>query len=323
MPSLRLTQPINVPSALVWSELVDHPELLWGHNAPNLRPGTHYRAMTQHGTGGNGVIEAAGPAGVRFTWGENAWQAPGSFVLEITGEGLTLQAEDLPESRVELTGTHWARMLSGAARFLESESSLPETPVLAVLFDADGVLQMPRRNWLTAFERLGGPSFIAEAFAAELDCLTGEADLLPRLEALLEGRDASVEDVLAAWHDIEVDAEALELVGRLRAKGLICCLATNQQNYRGTHMREVLGLDQHFDRVFYSYEVGHAKPSGSYFVHIIEELGLPAEQVLFVDDAPPNVIGAREVGLRAALHRHRNGAAGLAAELKAMGAAAD
>ncbi|MBK8460604.1 MAG: HAD-IA family hydrolase [Micropruina sp.] len=322
MPGLQLTQRVHAAPATIWGELADHPELLWGHNAPNLTVGTEYNAMTQYGTGGAGVIESADGQTVRFTWGEAAWEAPANFNLTVTDQGLTLTADGVPADLLELTEAHWARMLAAATDFLESENPELSTPVLAVLFDADGVLQMPRRNWLTAFERLGGPTFIAEAFAAELGCLTGKADLVPRLEALLEGRDATVQEVLDTWHDIEVDPQALAVVGRLREAGFLCCLATNQQSYRGTYMREVLGLDQHFDRVFYSYEVGHAKPSTSYFQHIVDELGLPAGQLVFVDDHPANVIGAREVGLRAALHRYRNGGAGLAAKLAALGASA-
>ena len=90
-------------------------------------------------------------------------------------------------------------------------------------------------------------------------------------------------------------------------------------SYRGGHMRHVYGIDRHFDHAFYSYEVGHAKPSPAFFGHIVAELGLPAEQVAFVDDAPANVRGARLAGLRAALHRVGDGASGLAADLAGLG----
>jgi putative hydrolase of the HAD superfamily len=193
--------------------------------------------------------------------------------------------------------------------------------VLAVLFDADGVLQVPRPGWLSDFVRLGGPNFVVDAFAAERECLAGGGDLRPLLQTVLDqgGTGTTVDEILTIWHDIVIDDEAIALVDRVRRAGLVTALATNQQSYRGTHMREVLDFDRHFDRTFYSYEVGYAKPSVDYFSHIVEALAVPAAQVAFVDDAPANVVGARAAGLRAALHRTSTGAAGLADQLRALG----
>lgn len=162
---------------------------------------------------------------------------------------------------------------------------------------------------------------MVDAFRAEVACLDGGDDLRPRLETLLaaSGGGGSVDEILQVWHDIVIDPEALAVVDRVRSSGLIVGLATNQQSYRGGHMRQVYGIDRHFDHAFYSYEVGHAKPSTEFFGRIVAELGLPAAQVAFVDDAPANVRGARRAGLRAALHRMSDGASGLAADLAGLG----
>jgi len=295
--------------------------LLWGYGAPDLEQGVDYAATSHLGSGGAGVIETVRPGRIEFSWGGPDWPQPGRFVVQV-GENLTVEASSVPEQVEEFARVHWERMVRGASDYLNSRNPPLDVPVRAVLFDADGVLQLPRSGWLQDFTRLGGASFVIDAFAAEVACLSGGDDLRPRLQALLEaaGTGGTVEQVFDVWHDIVVDSEALALVGRLRGAGLIVGLATNQQNYRGSHMRDVLEMDAHFDRVFYSYEVGHAKPSRDYFEHAVAELGVPAGQVVFVDDAPGNVRAARAAGLRGALHRSVNGAAGLAEELAALGA---
>ena len=47
----------------------------------------------------------------------------------------------------------------------------------------------------------------------------------------------------------------------------------------------------------------------------LDDLGLPGEQVGFVDDVPANVESARSVGIRAVLHDPASGAVGLVEDL--------
>ncbi len=177
-------------------------------------------------------------------------------------------------------------------------------PYRAVLFDADGVLQWPRPGWLHKFNVLGGPGFIKEAFAREKGTLTGELDIVPVIADLLAelGRDVAPSEVLDVWCDIMVDQEALDLVARLRASGVTTVLATNQQSYRGDYMQRAFDFDRYFDKQFFSYEVGLAKPDTAFFQHIADEVGLPLSEMFFVDDLQENVDGAAEAGLDAARH---------------------
>jgi len=208
---------------------------------------------------------------------------------------------------------------AGCARLTPMSPTSATPPVRAVLFDADGVLQMPREGWLDRLTTLGGPGFVEAAFAAEAECLDGSIDFGERLETLLAKREATVRDALAVWEDIVPDPDAFAVVERVRAGGLLCGLATNQQSRRGRYMRERTAIDRIFDRHYYSFEVGHAKPTRAYFEAIVEDLGIPAGQVAFVDDVPGNVEGARSVGLQAAWHDPASGAAGLAADLRGLG----
>ncbi|MGZ8738593.1 MAG: HAD family hydrolase [Nocardioides sp.] len=181
------------------------------------------------------------------------------------------------------------------------------TEVRAVLWDADGVLQHLPAGWEASMRPVVGhlvddvEAFLQEAFAAERPALTGHARWVEVLPRLLEkwGIADSYDDALRVWLTIEPVAETRELVASLRASGVRCFLATNQDEHRGRHMHENLGYAELFDDTFYSFELGVAKPDPAYFSAVLSRLALPAGEVLFVDDSAANVESAQGVGLRA------------------------
>jgi len=199
--------------------------------------------------------------------------------------------------------------------------------VEAVLWDADGVLQHLPDGWEASMRPVVGhlvddvESFLAEAFAAERPALTGEARWIEVLPELLDkwGLADSFDDAMRVWLTIEPVTETRELVESLRAAGVGCYLATNQDEHRGRHMHTTLGYGDLLDDCFYSYELGVAKPDPAYFTTVLERLGLPAGGVLFVDDNDVNVASARSVGLRAECWHVRDGVAALVDHLRRHG----
>jgi putative hydrolase of the HAD superfamily len=177
----------------------------------------------------------------------------------------------------------------------------------AILFDADGVLQHPGVDFRAALAPLLGPDeqilqrFAREIFALERGALTGERDFLADLSEGLRGYDLDhrLSDVLALWTAITPDLAMQAAVRALRQQGYLCCLASNQHALRRKYMSETLGYRGLFDREFYSCGLGVAKPDPGYFLAIARELGREPHALLFIDDHPPNVAVAREVGLRA------------------------
>jgi putative hydrolase of the HAD superfamily len=201
------------------------------------------------------------------------------------------------------------------------------TAVRAVLWDADGVLQHLPAGWEASMRPVVGhliddvEVFLQEAFAAERPALTGHARWVEVLPRLLEkwGIADSYDDALRVWLTIEPVAETRELVASLRASGVRCFLATNQDEHRGRHMHENLGYAELFDDTFYSFELGVAKPDPAYFSAILSRLDLPAGEVLFVDDSAANVESARRVGLRAEQWHVDEGIEALRERLRAHG----
>lgn len=175
--------------------------------------------------------------------------------------------------------------------------------IRAVLFDADGVVQSSPKflAMVAAFvpdERRA--TFAQAIFDAEQPCLTGEAHFRERLFTVLAEwkLESSSDAFMRVFHDIQIDQGVLHLVESIRKSGIKCCIASNQQSYRATHMSAVLGYAKCFDREFYSHAIGAAKPDPEYFRSILSALSLPGDQVLFIDDSLPNVLAASQVGLQ-------------------------
>ncbi len=181
----------------------------------------------------------------------------------------------------------------------------PDRDVRAVLWDADGVLQHLPGGWHAAMRPVVGDvdvdAFINECFVAERPTLSGEGRWTEVLPAVLErwGLEDRYDDVLGVWCRLEAADETPELVRALRSAGVACHLATNQDEHRGQVMEQLFGYDALFDRCFYSYALGVAKPEPVYFETILREIDVPADATLFIDDNLRNVESARSVGLRA------------------------
>jgi len=174
-----------------------------------------------------------------------------------------------------------------------------------VLFDADGVLQDVPGGWHAAMEPYLGDqteAFFRETWSHELPMLSGHGDYMPVLESALTryGVTESVEEIYrAVWHRIELVDTSIALVRELRAAGFGVHLATNQEKYRGGHMRSALGYDELFDVSCYSYDLGAMKPDRAFFEEALRRIGADASTVLFIDDTVVNVLGARDAGLAA------------------------
>ncbi|HZX07726.1 HAD-IA family hydrolase [Kribbella sp.] len=179
--------------------------------------------------------------------------------------------------------------------------------VRTVLFDADGVIQRPTFDW---WRRLGtlvpanGAAFVEDLMAAERPALVGKIDFREALGDVLRRwkSTASIAEAIEPWRWFVAVPEVVELIQSLRAAGIECHLATNQQAYRRAIMQDERGYGAWFDRTFYSCDLGLAKPDPAYFREILRTIDVPASEVLFIDDNAANVAGAQSVGILAELY---------------------
>ncbi|MGA2552551.1 MAG: HAD-IA family hydrolase [Burkholderiaceae bacterium] len=186
--------------------------------------------------------------------------------------------------------------------------------VRALLFDADGVLQTTGASFRASLEALAPgvdlDTLVRAVMQAELACLPGRVDFAHCVAPVLKrfGLAASPADFFAIWHDIELDYAMLRAIAEFRAQGIACYLCSNQQTYRARHMSRELGLSNHFDREFYSCDVGAAKPSAKYFMRVLRSIELHPEETVFIDDIAANVNAASALGILGVLFPRNAGA---------------
>lgn len=135
-------------------------------------------------------------------------------------------------------------------------------------------------------------------------CLVGKADLKKELERYLPqwNWQGNVNDLLSFWFSPEhntIHGEFESILSLLRGKGIVCCLATNNEKYRTENLVIERGIGKWFDEVFSSAYLGVKKPDQAFFEGVMKKLApLQKEEVTFWDDDDENIKGAKDFGLQ-------------------------
>lgn len=127
---------------------------------------------------------------------------------------------------------------------------------------------------------------------------------------LAESRPGSVaEDVdRAMWHILTgIEPYKAQLLKRLSESYDLYLLSNNNEVClpRSRAMFAEVGtpMETLFKKCFYSFEMKALKPSEAFYKAVVAEIGLPAEQMFFIDDSQKNVDGAIAAGLPAVYYQ--------------------
>jgi HAD superfamily hydrolase (TIGR01509 family) len=102
----------------------------------------------------------------------------------------------------------------------------------------------------------------------------------------------------SAWH---IAHGAVDAARRLRRSGVRVVLASNWDSRLPTLLR-TLGLDDEFDAIVFSADIGLEKPSEEFFHAVARAADVPAARCAHVGDAPvADVAGARSAGFGVAV----------------------
>ncbi|WP_328375353.1 HAD family phosphatase [Streptomyces sp. NBC_00440] len=192
-------------------------------------------------------------------------------------------------------------------------------PVEAVAFDYGGVLTTPVADSLAlwrATSRIDPQSFtdclrawlgreaepdspVHELETGKLDAAGFEQALAARLRRTDGSRPEPAGMLADMFAGLHPDQEMWDLTDELRARGVRVAILSN--SWANTYPDRL--YDGRFDPVVISGQVGLRKPAADIYRLLCTRLGLPPERVAFVDDARPNVEGARRAGLHGLLHR--------------------
>lgn len=182
-------------------------------------------------------------------------------------------------------------------------SPFPAPPLEVLLLDFDGVIRHFDDDALAAIESAHGlaPGALMAALwpAGGIDLITGRITLAEFARRL--GDEVGVAAAGHAWaYDVpfHADPDVLALADRARAADIRVCLLTNGSDKFGADLA-TLGIDDRFDHVFNTHEIGWAKPSLEVYVHVLQSLDVKAPAVLFLDDAEKNVLAATALGIDA------------------------
>lgn len=186
--------------------------------------------------------------------------------------------------------------------------------IRAILFDADGVLQHHGpffdEDWIWPAERHREVFRRIWSHPTYEGCLEGRGDFTGACAAVLAESGwvaCGADQYLSRWmrRGLEADPIMLAWVRDLRAAGVACHLATNQEDVKAEYLEHELGYGKAFDSLFVSCRLGAAKPDTRFFERIAAALPHPPQAVAFFDDKAENVQAAEAVGFIGRRFTHR------------------
>ncbi|MBT5807962.1 hypothetical protein HOI18_01680 [Candidatus Uhrbacteria bacterium] len=149
-------------------------------------------------------------------------------------------------------------------------------------------------------------------------CSTGQADLKEELVKVIDdwgwkGWKGTVDELIHVWftNGTKIEPEVTDYIKSLRTLGYRCFLTTDQELYRGEHLKELLGNGKVFEDVFYSGEVGHSKKTEPFWKEVfsrLEKIGLSheREETAFIDDDTHKVEAVSKLGINTLLYTDLN-----------------
>lgn len=147
------------------------------------------------------------------------------------------------------------------------------------------------------------------------------ADEFRRL-VLAESREGSVPEMVdeAMWHIlIGIAPYKAAMLCRLAEEYDLYLLSNNNPICmpRSQQIFNEAGvpLDKIFRKCFLSYEMNTLKPSAGFYRSVVAQIGLPADEMLFIDDSVKNVEGSVAAGLPAVWYKPGTDLSALLAEV--------
>lgn len=183
-------------------------------------------------------------------------------------------------------------------------------PIAAMVFDIGGVLEINDDSlfpgpWC-ARHRVPREALDA-AFALPRDPAVGEmthAEVLGHVQAELGLSRTQVEELdadLWRWYVGELDRPLYDWFAGVRSRG--CKTGILSNSGPGAREQEACwGFEDLVDVLVYSHEVGLKKPDPRVYALTARRLGVPPNQIAFLDDWPPAVEAARAAGWHAVHH---------------------
>jgi len=177
----------------------------------------------------------------------------------------------------------------------------------ALILDFGGVLTLDFWEALAGFCRREGlaPDALAKAVSGDGPAHAALVDL--ERGAIRQGDFAAVvAPVLGVGTDgllarmaagLQPDEDMIEAAAAIRASGVPVGILSNSWGTEPFNPYAGWGLDENYDDVVISDQVGLRKPDPAIYRLAVERLGVSAERCVFVDDVAAYLVPAREMGM--------------------------
>ncbi len=175
--------------------------------------------------------------------------------------------------------------------------------IKAVIFDLNGVLiQNPKLS--NRFQDKFGVS--SEEFLPALREIMAKVrkpdagDAFTYWKPYFEkwGLGLTREDFFDFWFNAEKEApELIESAKRIKKKGVKIFILSNNFRERAAYYEENFPFLNIFDRVYYSWQTGFAKPNPEAFKNLLLENDLKPEECIYFDDLKENIEVADSLGI--------------------------
>ena len=181
----------------------------------------------------------------------------------------------------------------------------------ALLFDLGGVVididfNRAFARWATLAQ--SDEQLVRERFSpdgAYIRHEIGEIGIEEYLASLRDslGIDLTHDQLLDGWNAIfigEVPGIAALLARAAQRVPLYAFTNTNPAHaaFWASKFRDAV---KHFKKIYVSSSIGLRKPDDEAFAFVVKDIGVPADRILFFDDSPHNIEGARTHGLQTVL----------------------
>lgn len=100
----------------------------------------------------------------------------------------------------------------------------------------------------------------------------------------------------------DVDENVFTAIKKLQESGYKTAICSNNFPARVKGLQQKFGFLDNFDIAVFSYEVGENKPGRKIFSELIKKSQVPPESIVFADDNPDNLTGAKELGITTFLY---------------------
>lgn len=184
--------------------------------------------------------------------------------------------------------------------------------VKALLFDLGGVIvNLDYHKTINAFEALGvtNAEILYNQFSQteifddfETGCLSGKEFI--NLMKRQISTHSSESEIKKAWNAMILGFEEakLEQIKRYSEK-IPCYLLSNTNEIHLAYIQSLLGkmpfknLELLFNKCYYSHIIGKRKPHKETFEWVLNDMGYTPEDVLFIEDSPQHIEGAKTINL--------------------------